>query len=279
MVARTKEEVEHHNTTNEKGRKRRNGKDSIVISHRTGSVDEDLGGVLSGFTMTQKRNKRNRIDPISDFTEQIEDREESKSDAPVLEDTSGSASEINEAINRRKGKIILPPLEIDESVVRKKMKDMDESILSTADTLSNEDYKILSKWKREFIRSEPSNPKSHKSTVNNRKKSFQVHHSINREITDPIDFEEFSKITEDIYAGRGLFLSHEDKELDKFTGWYDKKRQGPSKGTLIRLYNKLMKIQREEWKTVKDKFSEASIDMEYSLIYGFMQVWTMSRYF
>ena len=209
----------------------------------------------------------------------FDDREESKSDAPVLEDTSGSASEINEAINRRKGKIILPPLEIDESVVRKKMKDMDESILSTVDTLSNEDYKILSKWKREFIRSEPSNPKSHKSTVNNRKKSFQVHHSINREITDPIDFEEFSKITEDIYAGRGLFLSHEDKELDKFTGWYDKKRQGPSKGTLIRLYNKLMKIQREEWKTVKDKFSEASIDMEYSLIYGFMQVWTMSRYF
>ena len=114
---------------------------------------------------------------------------------------------------------------------------------------------------------------------NKRNKKSKTENSITREITDAIDFEEFLKTTEDIYTGRGIY-SHRDEDLDKFLGRYDKKtRQGPSRRALIQLYAKLLRIQKEEWKVVKNMFPENAFPEDLdadSLIYGFLQTWILS---
>ena len=243
-----------------------------------GSEEGDgSGGVFSAFSIFNRKPKQSRIEPQKDLEPQLADKDVSNTKDKLMkskEDLS-SLAENDELIKRKKGKIILPPLEVDTSSAKKKLQNTDmKSKLLAKDTLSPEDFNILYKWRRELIKAECSDPKQNK-----RNKKSKTENSITREITDAIDFEEFLKTTEDIYTGRGIY-SHRDEDLDKFLGRYDKKtRQGPSRRALIQLYAKLLRIQKEEWKVVKNMFPENAFPEDLdadSLIYGFLQTWILS---
>ena len=295
IMSRLKQEAMYHNTIVQ-------GDEENVVHAASsnlpdaGSDNDQPGELLTGFSIFKKKSKVSRVESHTDLKRQEEEQDQEFINALQSDERAmDTISEANELVTRGRGKIILPPLEVDASSVKRKSdNNNDELILCTADTLSAQEHQILSRWRRVIIRAESTDhPKFGNRSVNrinpaakvdrrmNRiNPTAKVDHSIVRLPTDAIDFEEFMKTTEDIYAGRGLFVSHADRELDNFRGIYDKStRQGPSRRTLIKLYNKMTRIQKEEWKIVKNMFDNKTVDKDHSLMYGFLTTWITSRNF